>query len=140
PPEQAMGTNKGQSVFGSSASLLRYYHSPLLDRRRARQAIAPALAASAPGTGALVYARPNAALRPMVMLLLLGVAGFMIVYRPPAVHAPPRSRAGWIGVSVALGIAFYDGFFGPGTGMFLILVYALGWNDPLDAASANAKV
>ena len=43
-------------------------------------------------------------------------------------------------ISVAAAIAFYDGFFGPGTGMFLILAYAMLWNDPLHAASANAKV
>ena len=46
----------------------------------------------------------------------------------------------WVEVGIAFGIAAYDGFFGPGTGTFLILAYAWVFGDALDAASANAKL
>jgi uncharacterized membrane protein YfcA len=45
-----------------------------------------------------------------------------------------------VAVLIAAGIATYDGFFGPGTGTFLILAYVLTYHEPLDEASANAKV
>ena len=140
PPEVALATNKGQSLFGSSAALLRFAHSPLLDVQRARASILPGLLASAAGVAVLIYVVPNHALRPLVMVLLVGVAVFMIFYRPPAVHEPPVHRPLWMAALLSAAIAFYDGFFGPGTGMFLILAYAWWWRDPLHAASANAKV
>ena len=41
---------------------------------------------------------------------------------------------------VALGLGAYDGFFGPGTGTFLLLIYAYAFGDDLVGASGNAKV
>ena len=139
PPAAALATNKGQSVFGSGAALLRFARSPLLDRRRAAQSFAPALAASALGVLLVTRLSPDV-LRPMVLVALVGVAGFMLVYRAPTADEPPRRRQAWLAVAVAGSVGFYDGFFGPGTGSFLILAYALLWRDPLPAASANAKV
>src|SRR5262249_22159794 len=112
-PEWALGTNKGQSLFGSSAALLRFFHSPLLDVKRARASVLPALIASA--AGVLVLQRiPSTALKPLVMVLLVGVAVFMMFYRPPAVHEPPVARPLWQAMVLSAVIAFYDGFFGPG--------------------------
>jgi hypothetical protein len=142
PPHLALGTNKGQSVFGTAASLLRFAHSPLLDRRRAWIGAGPALAGSAAGVLAVRAVSP-AALTPLVMILLGAVAVFFLVRRPAARTrgAPaPRPRSGALVALVAVALAFYDGFFGPGTGTFLIALYTLLWHDPLDAASANAKV
>ena len=64
---------------------------------------------------------------------------------PPGVPAPAARllavmRPWWLSALVALGIGAYDGFFGPGTGTFLIIAFTLIWSDPLDQASANAKV
>lgn len=135
----ALGTNKGQSAFGTFTSLIRFFHSPLLDRRRAARSFIPALAGAALGVQA-VSALPDRIVTPVVMTLLFAVAIFMLVHRPPASHEPPRHRPALLAIAVAFALAFYDGFFGPGTGTFLILLYAWLWRDPLDAASANAKV
>jgi hypothetical protein len=140
PPHLALGTNKGQSVFGTAAALLRFAHSPLLDRRRAAIGAGPALAGSAAGVLAVRAVSP-AALAPLVMALLAAVAVFFLVRRPAApAGAAPRPRPAALAALVAGALAFYDGFFGPGTGTFLIVLYTLLWRDPLDAASANAKV
>jgi hypothetical protein len=140
PPHLALGTNKGQSVFGTAAALLRFAHSPLLDRRRAAIGAGPALAGSAVGVLAVRAVSP-AALAPLVMALLAAVAVFFLVRRPAApAGAAPRPRSAALAALVAGALAFYDGFFGPGTGTFLIALYTLLWHDPLDAASANAKV
>jgi uncharacterized membrane protein YfcA len=140
PPEVAMGTNKGQSIFGSTASLTKYAHAGLVDPRRAWVSILPALLASAAGVLVLVFAIPNDLLRPLVIVLLVAVAVFMVLHRPSEQTRPSRSRPVWVAIAIACPIAFYDGFFGPGTGMFLILAYAWLYHDPLDRASANAKV
>ena len=135
----SLGTNKGQGVFGTAISLLRFYHSPLLDRGRAIVSFPSALLGGAGGALLASYV-PRAILTPVVMVLLVAVAIFMIFYRMPAVSPAPRRRSAELAMLVAFVIAFYDGFFGPGTGTFLIISYALLWHDSLDAASANAKV
>ncbi|HEY4330016.1 MAG TPA: TSUP family transporter, partial [Phycisphaerae bacterium] len=79
-------------------------------------------------------------LNPLIIALLSAVALFMIFYRVPSNRPPPDRPLLWLAVPIAFLSAAYDGFFGPGTGTFLILAYALIFHDPLDAASANAKL
>ena len=142
PPHLAMATNKGQSIFGSGTALARFARSHLFDGRRAWVSIVPALAGATLGAGLLILLaleRPKV-LNPLIITLLAAVAVFMIFYRPPHERAPRTHRLIWPAIPIAFLIAFYDGFFGPGTGTFLILAYALVFHDPLDAASANAKL
>ncbi|MCY2951659.1 MAG: TSUP family transporter [Planctomycetota bacterium] len=138
-PHLAMGTNKAQGVFGTATSLQRFSGSSLLDRKRAKRSFVPALVGAAAGVFLLMHVKPQV-LRPLVMAMLAGVAIFMIVHRAPAVPRPPRHRGFILTGAVAFILAFYDGFFGPGTGTFLIVAYAYFWGDSLDSASANAKV
>ncbi len=135
----ALGTNKGQAFFGTGTSLIRYGHSKLLDWKRARLSFVPALIGAVTGVALLSLIRSEW-LTPLVMFLLGAVAVIMIVRRPVETARPRRERAAWVAVGVAFVIAMYDGFFGPGTGTFLIVAYASIWHDSLDAASANAKV
>jgi uncharacterized membrane protein YfcA len=139
PTNQALGTNKGQSVFGTAMALGKFWVSPLMDRRRAAVSFIPALAAATAGT-LLVTAVPRRILTPLVMTLLTVAAVLVIVQRPSSKHLEPRRRSSLLAMAVAFALAFYDGFFGPGTGTFLIIAYTYLWREPLDAASANAKV
>lgn len=139
PPHLALGTNKGQSFAGSGMALWRFWRSPLLDRERAVASFPAALLGAAGGV-ALVSLVPPAVLRPLVMALLAAVAVSMLVRRPVAQDGPRVRRPAWLAAAVALAMGGYDGFFGPGTGTFLIMAYALLWKDRLDEASANAKV
>jgi uncharacterized membrane protein YfcA len=134
-----LGTNKGQSVFGSGMALHRYSTSALLDRPRARQSFVPALVGAALGVACVSHIDPKV-LTPLVMALLAAVAVLMIFQRPPVAARPPIIRPFWMAAAVGFILAFYDGFFGPGAGTFLILAYAWMWHDSLDSASANAKV
>ncbi len=142
PPYLAMGTNKGQSVFGSGTALARFARSHLFDSKRALLSFLPAFLGACGGVGLLIYLQlksPNV-LRPLIISLLAGVAVFMIFYHPPHNRPPLEHRRLWAAIPIAFLIASYDGFFGPGTGTFLILAYAMVFHDPLDAASANAKL
>jgi uncharacterized membrane protein YfcA len=142
PPHLALGTNKGQSVFGSFAALIRFSRAGLVDRRRARLTFPLGLAGSLAGA-ALVLAVPPTVLRPVVLVLLAAAALFIGLRRGRPTRlvdapAPPHAllRAG----AAAAVIGAYDGFFGPGTGTFLIVAFVALLGDGLAHASASAKV
>lgn len=139
PAHLTLGTNKAQSIFGSGMALLRFARSTLLDRRRVAQGFLGGIMGAILG-GKLALILSPAILHGVVIVLLGVVALSMVFYRPRSATAPTVDRSWWLGALVALVIGAYDGFFGPGTGTFLIMAYTLLWREPLDCASANAKV
>jgi uncharacterized protein len=143
PPHLALGTNKGQSVFGSFAALARFTHAGLVDGPRARVTFPAGLAGALLGA-ALVLVVPPAALRPIVLVLLAAAALFIGLRRPrpsPAgAEATPVRAHTAVAALVALAIGAYDGFFGPGTGTFLIVAFVGLLGDGMARASASAKV
>ena len=136
-PAQALATNKAQACFGSGAASWRFVaagQTRPLDYW-------PALAACGLGAalGAVgVYRLDQSLLRTVIPVLLLGAAAFFVL--APAT-ANPRPRMGETGyLAVVLGIGFYDGFFGPGTGSFLVLSLVTLLGMDLGAATARTKV
>ena len=125
PPHVALATNKGQSVFGAAAALARYARSPLLDRQRAPAGFVAGLLGAVAGV-LLVQLISPAVLRPLILALLIAAVVVVISARPPRV-GERRSRPLVLTVLVAGVIGTYDGFFGPGTGTFLILAGTLLW-------------
>jgi uncharacterized membrane protein YfcA len=141
PPHLALGTNKGQSVFGSFAATVRFAWGGLVDGRRAALTFPLGLAGSLAGA-ALVMTVPPRVLRGVVLVLLVAAAVFAAlrnVPRPAAGSASPAGRPMAAG-AIALCIGAYDGFFGPGTGTFLIAAFVALLGDGLTRASAAAKV
>jgi hypothetical protein len=142
PPHVALGTNKGQSVFGGIAALVRFWRAGLVTERLAAITFPMGLVGSLLGAGLVLLLRPEV-LKPVVLVLLVAVAAFLAFRRgPPPGERPepsPRRLLG-LGSVIALIIGTYDGFFGPGTGTFLIICFSglLGHN--LTKASADAKV
>jgi uncharacterized protein len=140
-PRIALGTNKGQAIFGASASFFRFARHGQIDRARAPFSLVSAALGSFVGARLVLLLDP-ALLRPAALVLLVVAAASAFVRRPtassrnPLVDAWPRASAGLVG----LVLGAYDGFFGPGTGTFLLLVYAYLFGDGLVAASGNAKV
>lgn len=113
-----------------------------MDPRRARVTFPLGLAGSLAGA-ALALALPASALRPAVVGLLAFAAVFVGLRRPPPPRledAPPRRGALAIAGALAAAIGAYDGFFGPGTGTFLIVGFVALLGDGLARASAAAKV
>ncbi|WP_242395448.1 TSUP family transporter [Anaeromyxobacter oryzisoli] len=142
PPHLALGTNKGQSVFGAFAALARFARGGMIDGARARVTFPLGLAGSLVGA-TLVLAVPPAALRPLVLALLAAAAAFVAFRRPGAARfadAPPPPHAALRAAGIAAVIGGYDGFFGPGTGTFLIVAFVALLGDGLAHASADAKV
>ncbi|WP_223752585.1 TSUP family transporter [Myxococcus sp. RHSTA-1-4] len=143
PPHVALGTNKGQAVFGSFAALMRFSRAGLVDGRLARVTFPFGLVGAFAGAALVLLVKPEV-LKPLVLVLLIAVAVFLTFRKaPPPGDRPapaPRPRAQAIGALVALGIGAYDGFFGPGTGTFLIIGFSTLLGHGLARASADAKV
>lgn len=144
PPHLALGTNKGQSVFGALAALARFSRAGLVSGVRARITFPLGLVGALCGA-ALVLLVPRDVLRPLVLVLLVPAGGWVLL-RAPSSRAvqriPPWSdrQRRWLAGGIAGGIGLYDGFFGPGTGTLLILAFSSTFGDSLQRASADAKV
>ena len=140
PTPMVFGTNKGSAVFGSGAALLRFWRARLIDSKRARVLFPLGMLGSFVGAALLLALDPKI-LRPIVLILLV-VAGFVVAFvRPPPVQAgEPSKSAGLKTAILALALGAYDGFFGPGTGTFLIIGFVVLLHLSLQEASANAKV
>jgi uncharacterized membrane protein YfcA len=142
PPHAALATNKGQSVFGSGAALARYRHGGLVDGALARTTFPLGLLGSLAGAGLVLLVRPEV-LKPLVLALLVAVAVFLALRRsPPAGGYPPPdpTRVVMLGALIAFAIGAYDGFFGPGTGTFLIIALSTLLGRDYVRGSADAKV
>jgi len=140
PPHVALGTNKGQSVFGAAAALANFARAGLVERRLAVATFPAGLLGSFAGAGLVLLVRPEI-LRPAVLVLLVAVALFL-AFRPRVARAapPPPRRAAILATLLALCVGAYDGFFGPGTGTFLIVGFVGLLGMEMARASANAKV
>ena len=140
PPTVALATNKLQASGGSLTASLYFIRKGLISPRRIAPAMAFAFIGAMTGGWLLLQVDANL-LRRVVPFLLVGFAVFLLV-SPSLGEAqrPQRLSAAAFAATAALGLGFYDGFFGPGTGMLLALagVGLLGLN--LVDATANAKV
>jgi len=139
PVATALGTNKGQSVFGSAAALVSFWRAGRIERARVAALFVPALAGAATGAAIAAHLDPKV-LRPLVIALLVGAALFVALRPPLRVVARTRPPSRRIAAAIALTIGAYDGFFGPGTGTFLIVALVAWQGDGVLAASAHAKV
>ena len=143
PPHLAYGTNKGQSVWGSGAALATFWRGGRIDRRQASITFPLGLVGAALGAR-LVLELSNETLRPIAIAMLIGAASLLLVRRPMREEdEPPGDRARRylaIAALLALAIGAYDGFFGPGTGTFLIVGFVAFCGKGLTRATADAKV
>ena len=141
PPHAALGTNKGQAMFGSLAAIFRYRHAGLLDTRAAAYTFPLGFAGSFAGTTLALLLAPRL-LGPLILALLLLAGALVLFVRPRTDSAPavPARQAALGMAAASLVIGAYDGFFGPGTGTFLIVAFVALAGRTLARASADAKV
>lgn len=137
PTHVALGTNKAQSSFGTAAALATFWR---------RGAVAPrwiALGLPLGAAGSLLGALAVSALspahaRPVVMVMLVVASAALWLRRPAA--AGTVGPRGWLAAPLlAVALGAYDGFFGPGTGTFLIVGLMLLAGRSPEAATAQAK-
>lgn len=142
PPHLALGTNKLQSCCGTSFGALRYFKGGLVHTAIAAFAAAGALGGSFLGAR-LALILPGQFLVDLIPLLVATV-GVVTFVRPrfgedDRFQGPTRSGMAAAGALGAV-IGAYDGFFGPGTGVFLAFFFILIFGFGFLRATANAKL
>lgn len=142
PIPVVFGTNKLASTMGTIAAVRRYARGLEIDWRLILPAALASAGCSLVGAHAVSGIRPEA-LRPVILVLLVGVAVFTWRARDfGSIHAPRLERATALIAAILTGgaLGFYDGFFGPGTGSFLIFLFVALFGFDFLAASAAGKV
>ncbi len=142
-PRELLGTNKLGSIMGTSGAVLRYARFVRIPWRRILPAAAAACLAAAAGAQ-VASVVPAAAFRPLVPVMLLAVLAYVLWHKDLGTrHAPVEAARGRRRLLETSGIAvigFYDGFFGPGTGSFLMLYIIRVWGFDFLNAAAGARV
>ena len=142
PVPTVLGTGKVSSLMGTAAALRRYAGQVPLQWR------AVGTAAGVAGVfsflGARVVSRLPQELLPPLVLGLLVVIAIYTFWRKDfgSLHAPrlPARREPLYGALIGLVIGFYDGFFGPGTGSFLLFAFVGLFGYDFVTSSASAKL
>jgi uncharacterized membrane protein YfcA len=142
PPQVALGTNKFAAFFGTSTALVNFIRKGKVIWKIVVFGLVFSLIGSVIGTKLILYFDQKTTAKIIIMLLpitalitflpkkQLKTSGTELSRRNLYVHIP----------LLCVIIGFYDGFFGPGTGTFLILGFYLFLGLHLVNASAVAKV
>ncbi|MBN6711000.1 hypothetical protein B0186_08385 [Canicola haemoglobinophilus] len=140
PPALALGTNKLQACGGSFSASLYFLRKRAVDVRAFFLIILMTFIGATLGT--LLIQNVDATLVKKVLPVLVLIIGLYFLFTPSLGNEDRNARISYslFAFSAGLGIGFYDGFFGPGTGSLLSLacVTLLGFN--LAKATAHAKV
>lgn len=141
-PATLFGTNKLASVIGTSSAAIQYSRRVAIPWPVAGPGAVAALVGSWYGARAVAYLDPSV-LRPLILVLLVLVAVYTFMRKDlgSASNEPEHGRRS-AALAVAIGgvIGFYDGFFGPGTGSFLIFLFIRLLGMDFLRASVSAKI
>ena len=141
PVHFALGTNKLSSCIGTVASTVRYVASGYVDWPLGIPSILLALAGAHLGTR-LQLAVDEQFLKILLLFVLPIIAAILLKKKAlpeerGTIHEWARRGIVW---SASLVIGAYDGFYGPGTGTFLLLVFCYLAKVDVRTASGNVKL
>ena len=140
-PASIMGTSKFAGVFGTAAAFLQYARRIELPKRALL--IASLTAGAGAVTGAWLLTKISRAQFDLLLpILLTGIFIYTLVRKDLGQTHAPRLQGGKLdaasaGTGATLGL--YDGFFGTGTGSFLVFIYVRVFGFDFVHASAMAK-
>lgn len=141
-PATVFGTNKLSSIFGTGNAALRYARRIALPWGIALPAAGAAFLFSFMGAAAVAW-MPKDVVRPLVLGMLVLVLIYTVA-RPDFGHvAGARLSAALelkLGLVAGAVLGFYDGFFGPGAGSFMIFAFVHFFRLDFLHASGAAKV
>ncbi len=141
-PATLFGTNKGAAVWGTAWATAQFSRRVRLAWRALLPAALAAVVGSLAGAWSVTLVSAQG-LRKALPFVLLGVWVYTLVHKDLGRHHTPRfaGRAeALVASAVALAIGFYDGFFGPGTGSFLVFLFVRLLGYDFLHASASAKL
>lgn len=142
PIATLFGTNKLSSIAGTSVAVVQYGRYVSLTKRVVLPGAIAAGCGSLAGARCVQFLNPHL-LRPVILVLLVLVCGYTYHQKNLGnLHKPTLSplHQAIAATLIGLGLGFYDGFFGPGTGSFIILAFISMLGFDFLHASASAKV
>jgi uncharacterized membrane protein YfcA len=141
PVASILGTVKIPSFCGTAVSAWQYQKRIDIQWKWVGWIAMAAFAAAMFGSY-MVSILDNKVLKPIILVVLIFVAVYTYSKKTLGHHhgALPIRQTLWKGIVAGLLIGFYDGFIGPGTGTFLMLVFISIIGFDFMHASAHAKV
>lgn len=141
-PHYALGTNKFASSTGSFTSALRYIKSEATNNDLLKKLIPFTILGSILGVKTVLNINENI-LNILVLVLILAVGIYTI--RSKSIGAENTfegltDKNIKLGIILAFSLGFYDGFFGPGTGTFLMFGLIKIYGFDFLNSSGNTKV
>ncbi|WOO38149.1 TSUP family transporter [Anaerocolumna sp. AGMB13020] len=141
PPHYALGTNKLSSCIGTFASTARYIKNKSVNYRIGAVSVILALAGSFLGAN-LALMVSESVIKNLLLFVLPFTAFFVLKNKKTDDNRKPLSDklTFLIACTASFVIAVYDGFYGPGTGTFLLLCYTVLARMDIKTASGNTKI
>jgi len=142
PPHVALGTNKMSASIGTLFSTATYLRGGFVYKRVIPVSVVGALTGSWIGAGCALLLDEQ-----ILRWVLVALMPVLIVFTAlkkdlfaPKERNMPLVKEQIITAVIALVVGWYDGFFGPGAGMFLVLAFITILHLNPVTANGNAKV
>ncbi len=141
PPHLALGNNKFSSLWGTAVACWRYMRSGHIKWSFALLSAAGALVGSA--LGARLSLLVNERYLQLLLVVIVPALAVFILWKPDFGQKERHLGSGMmVFLSILAGFVTggYDGFFGPGAGMFMTLAFTVVLGLDMVTASGNARV
>lgn len=143
PIHNAIATNKLSSTCGTALATLRFIRQGLVNWKIALPTILFAILGSSLGANASMATEEG--IMEGILFVVLPLVAFLVL-NPRIFHdnediPPVLSRRTWTtAILSSFVVGVYDGFYGPGTGTFLIVAFTVFARLNIRTANAQAKV
>lgn len=143
PPHYAVATNKLSSPGGTALATLRFLKNGLINLKLAVPAVIAAIIGSSIGSRiSLMVSEKTISI---TLFIVLPVSAFLVLNRHLFHDNPEKElvltpRLYLTATLSALVVGVYDGFYGPGTGTFLIIAFTVFAKLDIKTANAQAKI
>lgn len=142
PVPVVFGTNKFAGFAGTSVAAIKYFLKTNINWPAVLPAIIAALPAAFLGAKTLTLVNKET-VKPLVLVMFILVAVYTFIKKDFGLKRErnfTRHQTVFLSLITGLIIGFYDGFFGPGTGSFLVFIYVFLFGFDFLTASAGAKI
>ena len=137
PAHQAVATNKLSATCGTALATFLFARKGYIRWRTALPGMATAVVGS--WCGAHLSLLVDSAVLTKVLYVVLPVTAVLVLRKERDAPPADERRTALIAAAAALVIGVYDGFYGPGTGTFLIIAFSLFAHMDVRAANGQCK-
>lgn len=143
-PHNAIATNKMSSTFGTALATGRFLKNGMIELRLAVPSVIAAVFGSS--IGAHLSLMVDSAVMEYILFAVLPISAFLVLNKhlfsdERGCAEMSLNRRTYITAAIsAFVVGIYDGFYGPGTGTFLIIAFTVFAHLSIGTANAQAKV